>query len=58
MQTDLRNEKLCGGFNTMYTTFSDDESIDMGIHTFRFTEDDIMRSELCKFIISKLRDRS
>ena len=55
MQTDLRNDKLCGGFENLYKLFSDEESRDMGIHTFKFTEDDIMRSKLCKFIVKKLK---
>jgi hypothetical protein len=28
----------------------------MGVYTFSFTEDDIMRSELVKFLIKKLKD--
>ena len=54
MQTDLKGNQACGGFESMFTTFSDPESIDKGVHTFNFTEDDIMRSELCKFVIKKL----
>ena len=55
MQTDLRTERLCGGFEKMYKLFTDQESQRMGIHTFKFDEDDIMRSELCKFIVKKLK---
>ena len=55
MQTDLRSDRLCGGFERLYKTFTDQESQQMGIHTFKFTEDDIMRSELCKFIVKKLK---
>ena len=54
MQTDLKGNMACGGFESMFNTFSDLESTDMGVHTFNFTEDDIMRSELCKFVIKKL----
>jgi len=54
MQTDLKGNMSCGGFESMFNTFSDLESVDMGVHTFNFTEDDIMRSELCKFVIKKL----
>ena len=54
MQTDLKGNMACGGFESMFSTFSDKESTDMGVHTFNFTEDDIMRSELCKFVIKKL----
>lgn len=55
MQTDLKGKLSCGGFESLFNTFSDQESIDMGVHTFKFTEDDIMRSQLCKFIIKKLK---
>jgi phosphate starvation-inducible PhoH-like protein len=56
MQTDLRTERLCGGFERLFKLFSDDESRYMGIHTFKFTEEDVMRSELCKYIVKKLRN--
>ena len=55
MQTDLRSDRLCGGFEKLYRLFTDQESQAMGIHTFKFDEDDIMRSELCKFIVKKLK---
>ena len=55
MQTDLRTERLCGGFERLFKLFSDDESRHMGIHTFKFTEEDVMRSKLCKYIVKKLR---
>ena len=54
MQTDLNNPRLHGAFQNMFNVFSDDESRDMGIHTFKFGPEDIMRSELCKYIITKL----
>ena len=56
MQTDLRSQNLSGGFETLVETFSDEDSLQMGVHTFSFTEDDIMRSELVKFLIKKLRE--
>ena len=56
MQTDLRGAYHQGGFESMCKTFSDDESASMGIYTFNFTEEDIMRSELVKFIVTKLKD--
>ena len=34
--------------------FDDDESRSMGIHTFEFDESDIVRSELTKFIVTKV----
>ena len=54
MQTDLRTENIQGGFKKMYNIFSDQESQERGIYTFRFSEEDIMRSELVKFLIKKL----
>ena len=53
MQTDLH--RGTGGFEQLSKIFNDQESADMGIHTFEFTEDDIMRSKLCKFLITKIK---
>tara|TARA_Y100000593_G_scaffold95087_1_gene199404 strand:+ start:2866 stop:3639 length:774 start_codon:yes stop_codon:yes gene_type:complete len=55
MQTDLRNDSMHGAFSKMYKGFSDSESAAMGIYTFKFTEEDIVRSELVKFLISKFK---
>ena len=55
MQTDLRNRDQIGGFEKLYKTFTDQESQRMGIHTFAFDEDDIMRSELCKYIVKRVK---
>ena len=55
MQTDLRNRDQIGGFEKLYKTFTDQESQARGIHTFAFDEDDIMRSELCKYIVKKVK---
>tara|TARA_R100000008_G_scaffold59857_1_gene37491 strand:+ start:393 stop:1202 length:810 start_codon:yes stop_codon:yes gene_type:complete len=57
MQTDIKNDRISGGFSTMYKTFSDEESKEHGVYTFEFTEEDIMRSELVKFLITKLNER-
>jgi phosphate starvation-inducible PhoH-like protein len=54
MQTDLRSRDQIGGFEKLYKKFGDDDSKDMGIHTFEFDTDDIMRSKLCKFIVKKV----
>ena len=54
MQTDLKNDRLHGGFEEMFEIFSDDESKENGVFTFTFTEEDIMRSELIKFLITKI----
>ena len=53
MQTDIRHEDKQGGFEKMRQIFSDEESMQMGIHSFQFSEEDIMRSELVKFLIRK-----
>lgn len=42
------------GFKEMYDTFNDTESEENGIHCFKFTHNDIMRSEMLKFIVKKL----
>ena len=55
MQTDIKSSHAQGGFEKMYKIFSDEESREMGIHTFSFDEEDIMRSELLKFVIKKLK---
>ena len=55
MQTDLRNDNQIGGFSRMFKDFSDDESAAMGVYTFKFTEEDIMRSELVKFLIKRFK---
>jgi len=57
MQTDLKHEDKQHGFEKMFDLFNEDEeSIEKGIHTFTFDEEDIMRSELIKFLIKKLKD--
>ena len=55
MQTDLRHKDAIGGFEKLYKVFTDEESQEMGIHSFEFDEDDIMRSKLCKFIVKKIK---
>ena len=56
MQTDLKSQNLSGGFEKLVEAFSGEDSLEMGVYTFSFTEDDIMRSELVKFLIKKLKD--
>ena len=54
MQTDLLGAK--SGFVKMYDLFKDDqESMENGIYTYQFDEDDVMRSELVKFLVKKLK---
>lgn len=52
-QSDL-NPGKSGAINEIYETFSDEESQQNGIFTFEFGPEDIMRSELVKFIVKKL----
>jgi len=56
MQTDLKNGNMQGGFERMSKIFSDQESMERGLYSFNFTEEDIMRSELVKFIIKKMSE--
>jgi phosphate starvation-inducible PhoH-like protein len=56
MQTDLRTESKQGSFENMVSIFDDQKSRDKGIYTFKFDEDDIMRSELIKFLIKRLNE--
>ena len=50
-QSDINGRS---GFRDIYKTFNDRDSEDHGIFCFKFTEDDIMRSEMLKFIVRKL----
>lgn len=45
------------GFNKMIQTFDDEESRQQGIHHFKFTENDIVRSEIVKFIVGKVNKK-
>lgn len=54
MQTDIKTEGKRGGFNHLAEVFSDEESIYQGVYSFSFDEEDIMRSELVRFLITKL----
>jgi phosphate starvation-inducible PhoH-like protein len=51
-QSDINGKS---GFIKMISTFDDEESRQNGIHVFRFTEDDIVRSGLVQFIIRKVK---
>ena len=54
LQSDINGRS---GFNEIYNIFDDKESEEHGVFCFRFTENDIMRSEMLKFIVSKLGER-
>jgi len=51
-QSDINGKS---GFLKMMSHFEDEESRANGIHVFKFTEDDIVRSALVKFIIKKVK---
>jgi len=51
MQSDINGKS---GFADMYSVFNDAESKQKGIHTFHFGPEDIKRSEILKFVISKI----
>jgi phosphate starvation-inducible protein PhoH and related proteins len=52
MQSDIGSKT---GFLSIMELFSDSESLSKGISSFKFTEEDIVRSELVKFIIQRLK---
>jgi len=54
-QSDIGNKS---GFKKMVDLFSDDESKENGVYTFEFTEEDIVRSKLVKFLIKKIKKAS
>lgn len=43
------------GFNKILNAFTGTECAEKGIHTFRFTENEIVRSEILRFIVSRLK---
>lgn len=55
MQSDLPEAKA-GGFSKMCDLFSDEECKKYGIHHFRFTKEDVVRSEFVKFIVNRLEN--
>lgn len=54
MQSDINGRS---GFADMYSLFNDQESKDRGVHTFNFGAEDIMRSEILKFVITKIQNK-
>lgn len=52
-QSDINGRS---GFQSIFNLFNDDESKTHGIYTFEFTEDDILRSALVKFIVQKIKN--
>lgn len=53
-QSDLPKNKQ-GAMKKLTDAFGDEESRKMGIVHFKFDEEDIVRSELCKFIVKKFK---
>jgi phosphate starvation-inducible PhoH-like protein len=43
------------GFNKILTAFTSPECIERGIYTFKFTENEIVRSEILRFIVGRLK---
>lgn len=54
-QSDLPINKM-GGFSKICKMFSDEESISHGMHHFKFTKEDVVRSEFVKFVVNRLED--
>jgi phosphate starvation-inducible PhoH-like protein len=50
MQADIKNS----GFESMFNIFSTPDCAEQGIHTFKFGTEDIVRSGILRFIVSKL----
>jgi phosphate starvation-inducible PhoH-like protein len=53
-QSDIGSKS---GFVKLFDIFDDQESRDNGIYTFTFTDDDILRSGLVKYIIKKIKNK-
>jgi phosphate starvation-inducible PhoH-like protein len=53
-QSDLPQGK--SGFNKVFEHFDNEEAREHGIFCFEFTEEDIVRSELCRYIIHKFKE--
>ena len=51
MQSDIKGKN---GFLDFFDLFSDEESAQRGIFSFEFTEEDIKRSEILKFVVKKI----
>ncbi len=54
MQSDINGKS---GFADMYSLFNDAESKAQGIHTFYFGPEDIKRSKILKYVISKIQNK-
>ncbi len=54
-QSDLPFNKQ-GGFDKIIKLFSDEDSKAMGINSVYFTDDEIVRSPICKFMVKKFKE--
>jgi len=53
MQTDLKHKEH-SGFKPIFDLFNDEDSKKENIHCVEFGKEDIMRSEILKFIVEKI----
>jgi phosphate starvation-inducible PhoH-like protein len=53
MQSDINGKT---GFEPLLNIFDDEEAKEHGIHTFKFSKEDIVRSEILKFIVDRLEN--
>ena len=51
LQSDINGKS---GFNKIKEVFNSDECRDKGIFTYNFTDEDVVRSKILKFIVSRL----
>lgn len=54
-QSDLPFNKQ-GGFSKLIKLFSDEQSKEMGINTVYFSDDEVVRSEICKFVVNRFKE--
>jgi phosphate starvation-inducible protein PhoH and related proteins len=50
-QSDINDR---GGFDVIYNAFNSQSCVDQGIHTYKFTGEDIVRSKVLRFIVERL----
>lgn len=53
-QSDLQNGK--SGFLDVYTAFNNEEARSKGIYCIELSEEDIMRSDICRYIVGKFSE--
>ena len=52
----MRGPNGKSGFVSIMDLFDDEDSRAKGVYTFKFTKEDIVRSEILKFIVNKLEN--